>query len=178
MAARDNGLISGPLEVLMVCTGNICRSPMAQGLLTQRLPPRLGPRVRVSSAGTDALVDRPAEPHACTVMAEWGVDISGHRARQCDPQMIRRAALVLTMTHDHQGSILQNSPGSGPKLRLLGKFGPDRFQPEIPDPYGQGIYAYRACARLIQSCLPALIGEIEALCAQAADSSSNRPAYK
>ncbi|MGB5984700.1 MAG: low molecular weight protein-tyrosine-phosphatase [Desulfobacterales bacterium] len=163
--------ISAPLEVLMVCTGNICRSPMAEGLLRQLLPSRLQSRVTVSSAGTHALVGRPAEPHARTVMSEWGIDIRGHRARQSQPHLIHQAALVLTMELEHQGSILSNSPLSGAKLRLLGEFGPDRSQTEIPDPYGQGLYVYRACARLIRSCLPGVIREVEVLCGKTPDTS-------
>lgn len=154
---------SAPLEIVMVCTGNICRSPMAEGLLKQALPTRLQRRVRVSSAGTHALVGNPAESHACKVLAQWGIDISDHRARKINPQMIQQASLVLTMEREHQGLILINSPASGPKLSLLGEFGQDHSQPEIPDPYGQDVYVYRACARLIRSCLPGVVREIEGL---------------
>ena len=155
--------IAAPLNIVMVCTGNICRSPMAAGLLVHLLPPRLQSRVAVASAGTHALVGRPAEPHACKAMAEMDIDITAHRAQQVNPPLIREAALVLTMERDHQGTILLQSPASGPRLRLLGEYGTDPSQTEVFDPYGQGLFVYRACARLIRNCMGGVINEIEDL---------------
>jgi protein-tyrosine phosphatase len=158
--------IDSKMDILMVCTGNICRSPMAEGLLRHMLPDHLRNRVGVASAGTHALVGNPAEAHARAVMADREVDIQNHRARQVDPPMIENAALVLVMEYGQGQWIRDRVPGNESKIILLGEFGSDRHQPEIPDPYGQGTFVYRACARLIQSCLPGVVREIEGLSRQ------------
>jgi len=83
-------------EILMVCTGNICRSPMAAGLLRHMLPTDLENRIQVISAGTHAMHGHQAAPFAVQAMARQGIDISGHRARMIDRTLVRRASLILT----------------------------------------------------------------------------------
>ena len=80
-------------HILVVCVGNICRSPMAEALLRDAL--REQQDITVESAGLGALVDHPASEHAVTLMRERGLDISGHRARQITPDMVHAADLVL-----------------------------------------------------------------------------------
>jgi protein-tyrosine phosphatase len=79
--------------ILVVCEGNVCRSPMACALLAHRLP-----RARVVSAGTGALVGKPADSTAIALMSEQGIDLRGHVATLLNLQHVRDAALVLTMT--------------------------------------------------------------------------------
>ena len=89
-------------NILIVCIGNICRSPMAEGLLKQALTASGKGDCLVSSAGLGALIGRPPDKKACQLMLEKDLDISGHRARQLNKDMIRKADLVLVMESSHK----------------------------------------------------------------------------
>lgn len=147
-------------SVLMVCTGNICRSPMAEGLLRQMLPDALVPFVSVRSAGTHGLHGNQAEPFAIEAAAAYGADISGHRARILDAAMVRGADLVLTMEQYHIRKINDLLFFRCKYALMLGSFSVDRDNPEIEDPYGQALDAYKTCADELATCMPALIDHL------------------
>jgi len=93
-------------QVLLVCTGNICRSPMAEGLLRSALERRLGDDAPpVGSAGTIARDGAPAMPEAVEAVAELGVDVSGHSARRLRPEDIRDAVLIVVMAAEHREDV-------------------------------------------------------------------------
>ncbi|MBL7203435.1 MAG: low molecular weight phosphatase family protein [Desulfobacteraceae bacterium] len=89
------------MNILMVCTGNICRSPMAEGLLVQLLPETLKDRVTVESAGTHALHGAMDEDFAIKTAAAYNADITGHRARLLGINMLRNADMIITMEKGH-----------------------------------------------------------------------------
>ncbi len=93
-------------RVLVVCTGNICRSPFVERVLRARL----GPAAQVESAGTRALVGEPADPQVQTLLVERGIDGTGHAARRLTPDLITDADLVLTATRDHRSAVLALRP--------------------------------------------------------------------
>jgi protein-tyrosine phosphatase len=98
-------------QVLLVCTGNICRSPMAEGLLRSALQRRLGDGApRVASAGTIARDGARAMPEAVEAAANLGVDISGHSARRLRPDYVREAGLIVAMAAEHQEDIVGLDP--------------------------------------------------------------------
>ena len=155
----------------MVCTGNICRSPMAEGILRKMLPPDLLPAVTVRSAGTHGLHGNRAEPSAIQAAAAYGADISGHRARILDGPMIRSVDLILAMESYHLKKINDLLFFRCRYAQLLGSHDPRRTAPEIEDPYGLPLRAYESCAHEIAACMPGLIAAIR----EKMDAQASRP---
>ncbi len=122
-------------KVLFVCTGNVCRSPMAEGIFRKMLEERgLADVVEVDSAGTWALEGRPPTPLAVKAVADMGVDISGHRARTVTVDDLRDADLVLVMEEAHRQSLFYLAPEHLHKVYLLSEM-VGRHE-GIADPYG------------------------------------------
>jgi len=132
-------------RVLVVCVGNVCRSPMAAGLLRARLGGRAGAPV-IDSAGVAALVGAAPDPLAVKLLREREIDISGHRAVQLSYQVLRRAPLILAMEAVQQRWIVDQWPEAQGRVQLLGRWG--RF--EVPDPLGGTEQEFRDCLGLIE----------------------------
>ena len=124
-------------NILVVCVGNICRSPMAEALFRDALGDEDG--FTVASAGLGALVDYEASEHSVTLMDEMGLDIRGHRARQLHPDMVRDADLVLVMEASHKRAIDEADVTARGKVHRLGEW-QDR---DIADPFRRSVDAYR-----------------------------------
>lgn len=127
-------------SVLVVCIGNICRSPMGEALIAAALP-----HLNVSSAGVGALVGQSADPLARALMAERGLDIESHRARQLTSNMCQEADLILVMDDDQRLHINQRHPFTRGKLFRLG----EAARMDIPDPYRLGRAAFDQALQLI-----------------------------
>jgi protein-tyrosine phosphatase len=120
-------------SILSVCTGNVCRSPVAELILADALQ-RVGD-VRVESAGTGALVDAGVPEQAQRLAATRGVDASAHRARQIDVGMIRNADLVLAMSREHRRLVVESLPAAMRRaftLRELARIA-DQLEPGLSD---------------------------------------------
>jgi protein-tyrosine phosphatase len=108
--------------ILAVCTGNICRSPMAEGFLRSMLAARGVDGVHVASCGVNGLENAPAMPEGVEAMIENGVDISPHRARRLTAPMVREADLLLTMATEHRDTIVAQVEGAAGKTFTLKEF--------------------------------------------------------
>lgn len=131
-------------NILVICVGNICRSPMAQYLLRHKLSHK--PDMTIESAGIGALVDKPADETAQAILLENGIDASNHRARQVTKDMLGKADLILAMEEKHLKHLYAMAPQVRGKAFLMGKWLDD--QP-IPDPYRQQRPAFEHAYKLI-----------------------------
>ncbi len=139
--------------ILFVCTGNLCRSPMAEGFLKHILA-REGQQseYRVYSSGTWAMSGEPASPQAVQVMAEQGIDISAHRTRSLTQSQLEEADLILALAQEHKTAILGHFKGGEGKTYLLSEMIDVRRS--VADPYGsQSLAEYRRCAAIIKRLL-------------------------
>ena len=134
-------------SVLVVCTGNICRSPMAEALLRASLSES---GKRVASAGIAALVGRPPDPMAQQVMKQHGHDISTHRARQLNAALLSAADLVLVLDEGHQRWIVENFPQFRGRVHKLGKW---RDNLDVADPYQLPYAAFEEAYQAIEAFL-------------------------
>ncbi|MGI4779330.1 MAG: low molecular weight protein-tyrosine-phosphatase [Janthinobacterium lividum] len=128
--------------ILVVCIGNICRSPMAEAMLAAALP-----GVAVSSGGTGALIGEPADPTAQALMTEHGLDIGAHRGRLVNTAMCQQADLILTMDNEQRRFIEERYPLARGKVFRLG----ESARLDIPDPYRRGRAAFEHAYDLIEA---------------------------
>ena len=130
-------------SILVVCIGNICRSPTGEALLISKLQ---GRDIQVSSAGLGALVGKPVDATATQVMAAAGYQLPEHQARQLTPEMLRAADLVLVMEQKHLQAVHSMAPEARGKTFLFGKWSDNR---EVPDPYRQQLPAFEHVFRIL-----------------------------
>jgi len=142
-------------KLIFVCTGNTCRSPMAEGLLRALLPEDSG--WEISSAGVCAADGWPASENAVEAMREKKIDISGLTSTTLTPELIEAADLLITMTEGHRQAVLAAVPESDGKVFLLKSFGIAQSAADIFDPVGQTLDVYRQVRDEIDAALPDLI---------------------
>lgn len=128
-------------KILFVCTGNTCRSPMAECILKQKAK-QAGVKLRVSSAGLAADPGCSISPNAAAALRTLGYPVPRHKARQLTAEMLNKFNLTLTMTAAHK-----NALGGGKNLMTLGEF---TGLGDIPDPYGGDLAVYLATAQMLE----------------------------
>jgi protein-tyrosine phosphatase len=141
-------------NILVLCIGNICRSPMAEALLKQAFPGR-----QIRSAGLGALIGNAADPFSVRIMAECELDISAHRAQQVSAALVAEADLILVMDLDQKKAVEMKYPPARGKVFRLG----EAAKVDIPDPYREGIESFRSAYRLIKDGVNFWTGQINRL---------------
>ena len=139
--------LRGMKTILFICTGNVCRSPMAEALFRQATAGRGD--FRVLSAGLGALDGQPPTAHSVTAMRELGIDISGQRSRMLTAELVRQADYIFGMTHSHVDAIALLYPQAAEKTFLLREFDDtlEEFEKDISDPIGGSYEVYETLPR-------------------------------
>lgn len=147
------------VNVLLVCTGNICRSPLAAALLRRRLDESGVAGVTVSSAGTGAWDGAPASEGAYLVGIERGLDLSEHRARLLTREVVEQADLILTMARHHRARV--DELGGEGKVHVLGEYaGREGEAAEVSDPFGGDLDVYRDTCTELEGLIGAVAARI------------------
>ncbi|WP_251976378.1 low molecular weight protein-tyrosine-phosphatase [Salinicola avicenniae] len=139
-------------RILVLCTGNICRSPVAEALLRARFPER-----QIASAGLGALVGEGVEPTARALAEAHGLDLSAHVARQVDDSMLQAADLVLVMSEGQRHAVAERHPAASGKTMLFARWIEPR---EVPDPYRKSESAFEHVHQLLVQAADAWIGKM------------------
>jgi protein-tyrosine-phosphatase len=147
-------------SVLLVCTANICRSPMAEALLRARLG-EAAADWRIESAGTWALEGEGAAPRAIKVLKARGIDLSQHRSRVVDASLLNRARLVLVMEKGHKEALQVEFPRCAARVFLLSEMVGKDF--EIADPMGRSTADFEKTAAELEDVLARGLGTIARL---------------
>lgn len=146
-------------RILVVCTGNTCRSPVAEVLLRAGLERAGRSDIGVSSAGVGAVDGAPASEGSYLVSLEHGFDLSGHRARMLTPELVDESDLILTMSRRHLGRVREL--GGAGRAHLFGEFGGASGPgAEVVDPFGGDLDDYRAAFASLSAHVPAIVRRI------------------
>ena len=142
-------------QILFVCTGNICRSPMAEVILRSRLGKDT--EWKVASAGVAAADGEPASEEAIAVCRELGLDLRQHGSQPVTRGLVEHARWIVVMTEAHCEILTRRHPELNTRIRLLKSFGFSKDFADIPDPIGGSVEVYRTVRDMIEAAISDLI---------------------
>ncbi len=159
ISQADVDTVVGKKHILFVCTGNSCRSVMAEYLFRKVLQSRTD--VEVSSAGTGVLFPTSASQEALGVLKDKGIDARGHVSRPVTNILLKKSDLIFVLTRAHRSQVLERVPSVEKRVYILGEFRSGAVRSEqdldIPDPIGKSHIEYQECAAVIEDCLKKVI---------------------
>jgi protein-tyrosine-phosphatase len=147
------------VNLLFVCSGNTCRSPMAEALARKIARRRGIADVNISSAGTNAWDNVPATDEALLVGMERELDLTGHRARKLTPEIVSEADLIFVMTPGHLEQV--RALGGRGKVHVMDEYTSGTTNGGITDPYGGDLDAYRHTADILERELEKLFDRLK-----------------
>jgi protein-tyrosine-phosphatase len=148
------------MKILFVCSGNTCRSPLAEAIARRIVADAGRADIEVSSAGTHAWVGSPASDGAVLVGMERGLDLTGHRSRLLTRELLDANDLVLVMSTSHLARVRELSPRAN--VHLIGGFSTGRENHVVQDPFGGDLQAYRETVDDLEKELAGLLEKIPA----------------
>ncbi len=164
---KESNSLKDSINIIFVCTGNTCRSCMAEGLLKEALKDLKDlPKIITVSRGISAFDGESASEHSIKALKNlWDIDISSHQARILSHTDAEQADLILTMTRQHRDIIKRLCPQKKTQIFTLKEYvyanlNPDSSMADISDPYGMPYDVYEACAKELQECIKLLLNKL------------------
>jgi len=148
------------MNILIVCTGNMCRSPMAEHLLRKMAADAGMERVAVESAGIAPAADRSIPPEALRALAVEGVDAAAHKPKGLDAKMVRKADLILAMEPAHRAYVMTKFPEAAGKVHLLTLYAGIKRHDGVADPYGGSDEDYGRAMADIKAALQSILKKL------------------
>lgn len=147
------------MKILFICTGNTCRSPIAEGLARQLL----GPEFKVESAGIAAWDGDSISPNALAVLREQGIELASHKARRVTREILSEADWIIPMTKAHEERLSSLFPEFKQKIKRLGAWSLRLSDFDVSDPWGGTIEVYRQCAKDLEPLIRELKDQLDNL---------------
>jgi protein-tyrosine-phosphatase len=159
-------------QIIVVCTGNICRSPMGERLLAHALAAESPPlnRLEVLSAGVAAFPGDPASTHSVRALAKVGLDLRDHRSRPFVDRLFDRAVAIFAMTEGHRAQLMTLPGAETVPILLFRELMDEVAEASVPDPFGANLDAYLETRDALAEAIPSIVKWLRARLAETAGS--------